>query len=75
VDHYSGWSTVDSRPGQGGVLADAWCAAATEGGSSPREDLEKRGPRGTSPWAKGGSTGAERGRRRGVVAAAVEARR
>jgi hypothetical protein len=35
----------------------------------------KRGPRGTSPLAKGGSTGAERGRRRVAVAAAVEARR
>jgi hypothetical protein len=77
VDHYSGRSTVDSRPGQGGTLAGAWRAAATEGGSSPREHLEKEGVEGnlTVGEGGGGSTGAERGRRRGAEAAAVEARR
>jgi hypothetical protein len=43
VDHYSSRSMVDSRLGQGGALAGAWHAAATEGGSSPRKHLEKEG--------------------------------
>jgi hypothetical protein len=43
MDHYSGRSIVDSQPGQGSALADAWRTAATEGGSSPREHLEKEG--------------------------------
>jgi hypothetical protein len=46
VDRYSGRSTVDSRPGQGGALAGAWRAAATEGGSSWRKHLEKEGTEG-----------------------------
>jgi hypothetical protein len=54
VDHYSGRSTVDSRPGQGGALAGAWRAAATEGGSSPREHLEKEGVEGNLTGARGG---------------------
>jgi hypothetical protein len=36
VDRYSGRSTVDSQPGQGGALTGAWLAGATEGGSSLR---------------------------------------
>jgi hypothetical protein len=55
VDHYSGRSMVDSRPGQSGALTGVWRATATEGGSSPREHLEKEGAEGQ--WAKGGSTG------------------
>jgi hypothetical protein len=43
VDHYSGWSTVDSRPGLDGALAGAWRTAAMEGGSSPQKHLEKEG--------------------------------
>jgi hypothetical protein len=70
VDHYSGRSTVDSRPGQGGVLADAWHAAATEGGSSPQEHLEKEGAEGNLTVGEGSSTGAERGRRRWTKMAA-----
>jgi hypothetical protein len=46
VDRYSGWSMVDSRPGQGGVLAGAWHVAAIEGGSSRRKHLEKEGTEG-----------------------------
>ena len=56
VDRYSGRSTVDSRPGQGGALTDAWRVATTEGGSSPRKHLGKEGTEGTSPrrwWAPG----------------------
>jgi hypothetical protein len=46
VDRYTGRSTVDSRPGQGGTLAGAWRAAATEGRSSRRKHLEKEGTEG-----------------------------
>jgi hypothetical protein len=46
VDCYSARSTVGSRPGRGGALTDAWRAAATKGGSSPRKDLEKEGTEG-----------------------------
>jgi hypothetical protein len=46
MDRYSGRSTLDSRPGQGGALAGAWRTAATEDGSLPRKHLEKRGDRG-----------------------------
>jgi hypothetical protein len=63
VDHYSGRSTVDSRPGQGSALAGAWHTAATEGGSSQWEYLEKKGAEENLPVGEGGSTGAERGRR------------
>jgi hypothetical protein len=54
VDHYSGWSTVDSRPGQGGTLTDACRAAATEGESSLREHLEKEGAKGNLTVGEGG---------------------
>jgi hypothetical protein len=57
MDHYSGRSTVDSRPGQGDALVGACRVAATEGGSSPWEHLLKEGAEGTSPWVKGGITG------------------
>jgi hypothetical protein len=46
VDHYSDRCTVGLRPGQGGTLAGAWRAAATEGGSSPWKHLEKEGTEG-----------------------------
>jgi hypothetical protein len=72
VDHYSGRSTVDSRPGQGDALTGAWRTVATEGGSSPQKHLENEGTEGNLTVGEGGSTGAKRGRRRGAVA--VEAR-
>jgi hypothetical protein len=57
MDHYSGRSTVDLRPGQGGTLASAWRAAATEGRSSPREHLEKEGAEGNLTVGEGGQHG------------------
>jgi hypothetical protein len=54
VDHYFGRSTVDSRPGQGGVLTGAWRVAATEGESSPWEHLEKEGAKGNLTVGEGG---------------------
>jgi hypothetical protein len=57
VDHYSGWSTVDSWPGQGSALAGAWRAAATDGESSPREHLEKNGAEGNLTVGEGGQHG------------------
>jgi hypothetical protein len=68
--HYFGRSTVDSRPGQGGTLIGAWRAAATEGGSSPWEHLEKEGVEGNLTVGEGGSTGVERGRQRWTKTAA-----
>jgi hypothetical protein len=62
VDHYSGRSTVDSRPGQGDAFTGAWCAATTEGGSLPQKHLEKEGTEGKLTVGEGGSTGAELGR-------------
>jgi hypothetical protein len=53
VDHYSDRSTVDSRPGLGGVFAGAWCMAATKGGSSPRKHLEKEGTEGNLTVGEG----------------------
>jgi hypothetical protein len=57
VDHYSGRSTVDSRPGQGGAFTDAWCVAATEGGSTPQKHLEKEGTEGNLTVGEGGQHG------------------
>jgi hypothetical protein len=57
VDRDSGWSTVDSQPGQGGALTDAWRTAATEGGSSPRKHLEKEGIEGNFTEVGGGRHG------------------
>jgi hypothetical protein len=57
VDHYSGRSTVDSRPRQGGALTGAWRAAATEGGSSPWKHLEKEGTEGNLTVGEGGQHG------------------
>jgi hypothetical protein len=54
VDRYSGRSTVDSRPGQGGALGGAWRTAATEGWSSPRKHLEKEGTEGNLTKVGGG---------------------
>jgi hypothetical protein len=54
VDHYSGRSTVDSRPGQHSVLIGAWRVAATEGGSSSPEHLEKEGAEGNLTVGEGG---------------------
>jgi hypothetical protein len=61
VDHYSGWSTVDSRPGQGGALTGAWHATAIEGGSSPREHVEKKGPEGNLTVGEGRQHGGKVG--------------
>jgi hypothetical protein len=47
VDRYSGRSMVDSRPGQGGALAGAWRAAATEDRSSPRKGEKREGMMGS----------------------------
>jgi hypothetical protein len=55
--HYFGRSTVDSRPGQGGTLIGAWRAAATEGGSSSWEHLEKEGVEGNLTVGEGGQHG------------------
>jgi hypothetical protein len=52
---YSGRSTVDSRLGLGGALTGAWRAAATEGGSSPREHLKKEGAEGNLTVGEGGA--------------------
>jgi hypothetical protein len=57
MDHYSSRSTVDSRPGQGGALASAWHAAATKGGSSPWEHLEKKGVKGNLTVGEEGQHG------------------
>jgi hypothetical protein len=54
VDHYFGHSMVDSRPGQGGALAGAWRATATEGGSSPWEHLKKEGAERNLTMGEGG---------------------
>jgi hypothetical protein len=45
---------VDSRPGQGGVLAGAGRTAAKEGGSSPPKHLEKEGAEGNLTVGEGG---------------------
>jgi hypothetical protein len=57
VDRYSGRSTVDSRPGQGGALTGTWRTTATEGGSSPRKHLEKEGTEGNLTEVGGGRHG------------------
>jgi hypothetical protein len=57
VDHYSGRSTLDSRPGQGGALAGAWRATATKGRNSPRKHLEKVGTKGNLTVGEGGQHG------------------
>jgi hypothetical protein len=59
VDRYSGRSTVDSQPGQGGVFAGAWRAGATEGWSSLRRREKGEGSnvvltKGFSDWGRGG---------------------
>jgi hypothetical protein len=48
---------VNSRSGQGGTLTGAWRVAATEGGSSPREHLEKEGAEGNLTVGEGGQHG------------------
>jgi hypothetical protein len=58
MDHCFGRSTVDSRPGQGGALTDAWHTAAMEGGSSSRKHLEKEGTEGN--LTMGGGAARER---------------
>jgi hypothetical protein len=62
VDCYSGRSTVDSRPGRGGALVDAWRAAATKGGSLPQKHLEKEGTEGNLTAALVGAEAARFGR-------------
>jgi hypothetical protein len=57
MDRYSGRSTVDSRPAQGGALAGVWRTGATEGGSSPQKHLEKEGTEGNLTEVGGGRHG------------------
>jgi hypothetical protein len=57
MDRYSGWSAVDSRPGQGGALTGTWRTTATEGGRSPWKYLEKEGTEGNLTEVGGGRHG------------------
>jgi hypothetical protein len=75
VDCYSGRSTMDSRPGQGGALAGAWRAAATDGGSLPRKHLEKEGTEGNLTAALVGAGVARFGRGRWWTEVVVEVSR
>jgi hypothetical protein len=57
VDRYSGRSTMDSRLGQGGVLAGAWHAAATGGRELAAEIPREEGDRGELHHGVGGRRG------------------